>query len=195
VGVLPHSQVPCGAPVRPRLHKGTSCLSSPSLFLSSCKIGTLSYSSVTQEDLRDFIVYSLGKHKLGTVVERERDMVIGGYHALGCTFVTTSTSLSASHHHQTFNCVTNFFVAVGGEDGDRSEARVVFNFQSPAGPRASSVARWPTTTSVSVAPSTGCFAPSPSPSRPSQGRRSTSPNLGWAKCHAFLGRVREQCGW
>lgn len=63
------------------------------------------------------------------MVERERDMVIGGYHALGCTFVTTSTSLSASHHHQTFNCVTNFFVAVGGEDGDCSEARVVFNFQ------------------------------------------------------------------
>jgi hypothetical protein len=81
----------------------------------------------TQEDLRDFIVYSLGKQQLGTVVERERDMVIGGYRALGCTFVTTSTSLS--HHHQTFNCVTNFFVAVGGQDGDRSEARVVFNFQ------------------------------------------------------------------
>ncbi|ELR18122.1 C2 domain containing protein [Acanthamoeba castellanii str. Neff] len=76
-----------------------------------------------------FLIRNLGKHKLGTVVERERDMVIGGYHALGCTFVTTSTSLSASHHHQTFNCVTNFFVAVGGEDGDRSEARVVFNFQ------------------------------------------------------------------
>jgi len=79
----------------------------------------------TKDDLRYFIIRSLGKNRFGSVVERDRDMVIGGFRALGCTFVTAPAMRAplVVGQKQTFNCVTNFFVSVLNSEG------FVFQFQ------------------------------------------------------------------